>query len=80
MTHSLHKNSYQKNIDLENLNTSLIKGYIKKILLQAIVPSNIIKIKPFKELRKEGLKVELGFNRNLKCDEVIINCNTNKWI
>lgn len=30
MTHSLHKNSYQKNIDLENLNTSLIKGYIKK--------------------------------------------------
>lgn len=75
MTHSLHKNSYQKNIDLENLNTSLIKGYIKNI-----ITSNVIKIKPFKELRKEGLKVELGFNRNLKCDEVIINCNTNKWI
>ena len=44
------------------------------------MPRNVIKIKPFKEPGKEGLKVELGFNRNLKCDDIMINCNTNKWI
>ncbi len=59
MTPFLHKNTYQKNIDLDlskkNIDLEnpkyVINGY-QKILLQTIVTSNVLKTEPLKEPEK----------------------------